>query len=322
MKDDMEKLVKKLLQGEVQALSRLISLVEVDVPEVPEIMQKVHSYLGKAFVVGVTGPSGAGKSTLVDSLTRAARNKGLTVGIIAADPTSHFTGGAILGDRIRMQQHYLDTGVFIRSMATRGSRGGLPQTVRCEIKLLDAYGKDLIFVETVGVGQTELDIVEIADSIIVVLVPEAGDAVQMMKAGLIEIADIFVINKADRQGADRLALELESMRSKPRNSKWEPPVIATKAVNNAGIEELYQAVERHQDYLQTSGELIVRRQQQRRDEFLHRVEQRLQSQLSQFLRENDKLLSLVDKVDKSEIDPYTAADIMEKSLGLSKELAG
>jgi len=318
----MEKLVDKFLQGELQALSRLISLTERDVPEVPEILKKIYPYLGRAYVVGITGPSGSGKSTLVARLTQVARSKGLTVGIIAVDPTSPFTGGAILGDRIRMQQHYLDPAVFIRSMATRGSRGGLSQTTRSVIKLLDAFGKELILVETVGVGQTELDVMEATDSIIVVLIPEAGDAIQMMKAGLIEIASIFVVNKADRQGADRLVLGLEStMKLNPRNSQWEPPIVATQAVNDVGIEELYQAVERHREYLQTSGELTLRRQHQRREEFLHSVEQKLQSQLCQFLQENDKLLSLVKKVEKGETDPYTAADIMEKTLRISKELA-
>ncbi len=306
-------LVEKMLQGELQPLSRLISLVERDAPEVPEIMKHIHPYLGRACLVGVTGPPGGGKSTLVDRLTRVARGRGLSVGIVAVDPTSPFSGGAVLGDRIRMQQHYLDPGVFIRSMATRGSRGGLPHTARGVIKLLDAFGKDLILVETVGVGQTELDIMEVTDTVIVVLVPEAGDAVQAMKAGLMEIASVFVVNKADRQGVDRLILELESMlKLGSHNSQWKPPIVATQAINDVGIEELYQAMERHREYLKDSGELMRRKQQQRREELLQRVEQRLRSRLCQLLRGDRGLASLIEKVEQGEMDPYTAAEMMEK----------
>jgi len=197
-------LVDQMLQGSQRALSRLMTLVENESPDVPDVVKAVFPHLGKASSIGVTGPPGAGKSTLVDKLTATIRRRGLSVGVIAVDPTSPFTGGALLGDRIRMQQHYLDPDVFIRSMATRGSRGGLPTTTRNVMKLLDAFGKDIILVETVGVGQTELDIMETVDTTIVALVPEAGDTIQTMKAGLMEIANIFVVNKADRPGADRL----------------------------------------------------------------------------------------------------------------------
>ncbi|MDY6912543.1 MAG: methylmalonyl Co-A mutase-associated GTPase MeaB, partial [Chloroflexota bacterium] len=204
-------LVERMLEGEQQPLSRLITLVEQESRDVPDILKTIHPHLGNAHSVGITGPPGAGKSTLVDKLTAIAREKTLSVGIIAADPTSHFSGGALLGDRIRLQQHYLDQEIFIRSMATRNSRGGLPAATRNVMKLLDAFGKDILFIETVGVGQTELDIAAASDTTIVILVPEAGDTIQTMKAGLMEIADIFVVNKADRPGADRLIAELESM---------------------------------------------------------------------------------------------------------------
>ncbi|MBM3148707.1 MAG: methylmalonyl Co-A mutase-associated GTPase MeaB, partial [Chloroflexi bacterium] len=235
------KLVKNMLAGDVLSLARLITKVERDGAEVPEIMRGVYQRLGKSYCVGITGPPGAGKSTIVDRLTAVIRQQGLTVGIIAADPTSPFTGGAVLGDRIRMQQHYLDEGVFIRSMATRGSHGGLPRSTGGVIKLLDAFGKDFILVETVGVGQTELDIMENADTVVVILVPEAGDTIQTMKAGLFEVADIFVVNKADRPGADNLLAELNMMvQHYPKEKWWQVPVLATQAVNDVGIEELFK----------------------------------------------------------------------------------
>ena len=308
-------LVRRMLEGDFQSLSRLISLVEGNDSKLSEIMQEIHPYLGRGSVVGVTGLPGAGKSTLVDRLTRIARHKGLSVGIIAVDPTSPFTGGAVLGDRVRMQQHYLDPGVFIRSMATRGSRGGLPRATRDVIKLMDAFGKDIILVETVGVGQTELDVVEAAETIIVVLVPEAGDSIQTMKAGLLEIATIFVVNKADREGADRMILDLESMLTfGSRTRQWKPPIVSTQAVNGIGIDELYQMVEMHREYLQTSGELSIRRKKRAREELLQRVEQTLRTRLHHLLLQDGKLTPLVEKMESGEIDSYTAADIIAKEI--------
>jgi LAO/AO transport system kinase len=306
------KLVEEMLKGEQRPLSRLISLVEDGSTDVPKIMKAIYPHLGKAYSIGVTGPPGAGKSTLVDKLTAVIRGKGLSVGIIAVDPTSPFSGGAVLGDRIRMQQHYLDPQVFIRSMATRGSRGGLPTTTRNVMKLLDASGKDIILVETVGVGQTELDIMETVDTTIVALVPEAGDTIQTMKAGLMEIADVFAVNKADRPGANRLVVEIESMLTlSPCNNQWRPPVLATQASNNVGIEELYQATERHQEFIKSSGELLRRRQQQRKEEFLHAIEKSFRDRLSAFMKDNDRLKSLLRQVESGEVDPYSAVEVIE-----------
>jgi LAO/AO transport system kinase len=301
-------LVDKMLSGAQQSLSRLITLVERDDTCVSQVMKEIQPHLGRAYIIGVTGPSGGGKSTLVDRLTGVARGKGLSVGIIAVDPTSPFSGGAFLGDRIRMQQHFLDSEVFIRSMATRGSSGGLPQMARGVIKLMDAFGKDIIMVETVGVGQTELDIIENVDTTVVVLVPEGGDTIQTMKAGLMEIADIFVVNKADREGADRLILELKAaLVLKAKESQWQVPVLATQAVNNLGIEELYQEVEKHRRHLEASGRLSLRRREQRKDELLQIIEQRIWSRLCQQLERDELLKSFSKRVEDGELDSYSAA---------------
>ncbi|MEE8471307.1 MAG: methylmalonyl Co-A mutase-associated GTPase MeaB [Dehalococcoidia bacterium] len=316
-------LVEKMLDGDERALSRLISIVERDAPEVPEIMREICPQTGRAYCIGATGPPGSGKSTLVDRLTAAARGKGLSVGIIAVDPTSPFSGGAVLGDRIRMQQHYLDSEVFIRSMATRGSLGGLPRTARRVAKLLDAFGKDIIIIETVGVGQTELDIIEAADTTLVVLFPGGGDAIQTMKAGLMEIASIFVVNKADRQGADQVVTELEAMLSlNPKDSLWQVPVLTTQAINNMGIEELYQEIENHRSMLESTGRLCLQRVQQLKKELIQAIEQGVGQQLSRLMVKDQNLIELSEKVGRGELDPYsTARDILSNSAMLKDWLS-
>jgi len=302
-------LVEEMLAGSVLSLARLITRVERDGADVPQIMKKICPQLGKAYCIGITGPPGAGKSTIVDRLTALMRQRGFTVGIIAADPTSPFTGGAVLGDRIRMQQHYLDDGVFIRSMATRGSHGGLPRTTGGVIKLLDAFGKDFILVETVGVGQTELDIMQNTDTVAVILVPEAGDTIQTMKAGLFEIADIFAVNKADRPGADNLVAELGMMLNlRSEETWWEAPVIATEAVNDVGIDELYCQIEKHRQALEDTGRLCQRRQEQRRREFLEIVERRVSDELLRLIERDEELSRHMAMVETGEVDPYSAAD--------------
>jgi len=301
-------LIQKMLAGCDQSLARLITLVERDTPEIPHIMSQIYPRLGKAYFVGVTGPPGGGKSTLVDRLTALMRAKGFSVGVVACDPTSPFSGGAVLGDRIRMQQHYLDKGVFIRSMASRGSRGGLPRAALGVIKLMDAFGKDFVLVETVGVGQTELDIMEAADTTVVVLVPEAGDAIQTMKAGLLEIADILVVNKADRQGAESLVVELDQMlRMNPRQTWWKVPVLTTQAVNNIGMEELYQEIERHRQVLEQTGRLSQRRQEQRKGEFIKTIEQSIRTRLLELVTKDGRLMASLERVERGELDPYSAS---------------
>jgi LAO/AO transport system kinase len=301
-------LVEQMYTGAQRPLARLISMVEREDAAVPAIMQQIYPRLGKAYSIGMTGPPGGGKSTLVDRLIAVLRQQGRTVGIIAADPTSPFSGGAILGDRIRMQQHYLDAGVFIRSMATRNCHGGLPPAAKDVMKLMDAAGKDVILVETVGVGQTELDIVETTDTTVVLLVPEAGDAIQTLKAGLMEIADIFVVNKADREGADRLMAELRMMREIQQTPDgWEVPIVTTQAHRGVGVEALYDGIQAHQRFLAESGELQRRRARHRRNELWALVEHRVRQRLTQRVREDPTLAALVEQVMQAEIDPHTAA---------------
>jgi LAO/AO transport system kinase len=301
-------LVEQMRTGAQRPLARLISMVEREEPAVPAIMQQLQPHRGRAYSIGITGPPGGGKSTLVDRLTAVMRKQGLTVGIIAADPTSPFSGGAILGDRIRMQQHYLDAGVFIRSMATKDRHGGLSPSAKDVMKLMDAAGKDIILVETVGVGQTELDIVETTDTTIVLLVPEAGDVVQTLKAGLMEIADIFVVNKADREGADRLIAELRTMREiQHMPEAWDVPIMATQAQQGVGIDELYAKICAHRRFLEESGELQRRRAQHRRNELWELVERQMMQRLTRRVREDRQLAALVDDVMQGKLDPHTAA---------------
>lgn len=319
---DPATLVPRMLAGDRSALARLLTHVENRTAAVPVVMRAVHARAQQAYVIGVTGPPGAGKSTLVDRLTAALRAAGRTVGIIAVDPTSPFTGGAVLGDRIRMQSHALDPGVFIRSMATRGAFGGLARATGNAVKLLAAFGLDRVLVETVGVGQTELDIMKLADTTVVVLVPEAGDAIQTMKAGLMEAADIFVVNKADRGGAQALMAELKfaahltyTSATARRDVDWENPVLAAEAQSGAGIDELLATIERHRTALEGSGALAERRRARRREELKALLVEQFTASIERRLASGD-LARTFEDVAEGRLDPYSAAEAVLGVLSL------
>ena len=303
----MTQLAQRLLSGENRALSRAISVVERGSTQGAELMKAVDRHTGRAYTVGVTGPPGAGKSTIVGRLTQLLRGLGLTVGIIAVDPTSPFSGGALLGDRIRMQQHFLDSGVFIRSVATRGQTGGLPRVVKSIARLLDASGKDVLLVETVGVGQTELGVMGVADTVVVTLMPESGDAVQTLKAGIMEIADVYVVNKADRDGAHQMAAAVTSMLRLAPPANWEPPVITAQADAGKGIDLLWDKVQEHREHLSGSGELESRRKSRRQGEFLEMVEEELNRRVRRLVQEDPRLQGIVDRVGSQDAEPFSSA---------------
>jgi LAO/AO transport system kinase len=309
-------LAGRVRSGDVRALARAMTLIENDAPEAAAIVRELFPSSGRAYLIGMTGPPGAGKSTLVDQIVRHLRAAQKTVGVIAVDPTSPYTGGAILGDRVRMQAHASDSGVFIRSMATRGHLGGLARATNEVAIVLDAAGRDVVVIETVGVGQDEVDIVRTADVSIVTLVPGTGDEVQALKAGIMEIADIFIVNKADREGADRTAAAVEAMLSLQSFApgEWRPPVLRTEATTGKGIPELLETIEKFRahsansqaDRRRTRAEFRLR--ELLADRFLRHLESRVlpPGALDQF----------ATRIANRELDPYTATDeIMSRALG-------
>jgi LAO/AO transport system kinase len=304
----MKKLIQELLAGKSRSVARAISMVENNDKEKNELLAGIFSHTGKGKIIGITGSPGAGKSSLTDALTKVIRKLGHKVGIIAVDPSSPFTGGAILGDRIRMQDHALDSGVFIRSMATRGRLGGLARATKDAVKVLDAAGFDLIIVETVGVGQSELDIMTVADTILVVLNPAGGDYIQVIKAGIMELADIFVVNKADLPGAPKTVAEVEAMLDLSTfASGWRPPVVSTVSIQNLGIDQLWAMVQKHGQFLEEKGLNREGRHIRLEQEVLEIVEFELVERINRLTKENEEAKKIINQVIIKELDPYSGA---------------
>ena len=302
-------LVKELLNGSRLALARAITAVESEYDEAIDIMKAIYPKTGRARILGVTGAPGAGKSTLTDKIVKQYLQQGKKIGIVAVDPTSPFSGGAILGDRVRMNDLTLNENVFIRSMGTRGSLGGLSKKTSDAVKLMDAFGMDLVIIETVGVGQSEVDIVKNADSVLVVLVPGLGDDIQAIKAGILEIGDVFAINKADRDGCDKLNVEIEMMLDlDSREIKWRPPIKRTIASKDEGVDESVEALDEHFEFLEDSDELSVRRQDRTRNEIIAMINEQIGRRVAEVVVASDEFGSQVDAVNQRQNDPYTVVN--------------
>ena len=308
LNDHAKLLVEQVRSGDARALARAISQIENHSPGWIELLKELFPHTGQALTVGLTGAPGAGKSTLVDQLAKHYRVQSETVGIIAVDPTSPFTGGAILGDRIRMQQHFSDPGIYIRSMATRGSLGGLARTTADVALVLDAAGKDIVMIETVGVGQDEVEIVRLADVTVVILVPGMGDDVQTIKAGIMEIADVFVINKVDHEGAERVEREIRAMQSlSSRADGWTPPIVKTVATEGSGIPEVTGAIEAYQSHMQKQGLLVRRRVHNWEARLIEMLRDSLVQLASAALAEGE-LSRLAAEVAEHKRDPYSVVE--------------
>ena len=317
---DVADLVSRAREGQPRAVARLISMVEDAAPAMREVTAALAPYSGRAHVVGLTGAPGVGKSTSTSALVAAYRAQGLRVGVLAVDPSSPFSGGALLGDRVRMQEHATDPGVYIRSMASRGHLGGLAWATPQAVRVLDAAGYDVVLVETVGVGQSEVEIAGAADTTVVLLAPGMGDGVQAAKAGILEIGDVFVVNKADRDGADSTARELRHMitlgsgpRSGSADDPWKPPVLKTVAATGAGVDEEVAAIASHREWLERTGELVTRRRARAAAEVEAIAFDQLRARMGD-LRGDARLESLAARVVDGDLDPYAAADALVTGL--------
>jgi LAO/AO transport system kinase len=308
-----ETLADGVRAGDKRALARAITLVENGDALAYELVRELYPETGGAYAVGVTGPPGVGKSSLISALVRHVREREQTVGVVSVDPSSPFTQGALLGDRIRLADHFLDPGVFIRSMGTRGHLGGLAETTLQAALVLDAAGKDLLFLETVGTGQSEVEVIGIADTVVLVLMPGSGDSVQALKAGIMEIPDVIAINKRDHPAAKTMLNEVRSILALDRDRAWRPPIVLTEATRGEGVPELWEKVEQHRAFLEAEGGLDERRRRNLAGEVFAVASARAKSHLEEAVREDAELRRLLDAVQRRELDPLTAVrEIMEK----------
>jgi LAO/AO transport system kinase len=312
----LDSFVKRVRSGDVRALARAISTIEDNSAQASQLMKALFRHSGHATVIGLTGAPGAGKSTLVDQLAREYRKQEKTIGIVAVDPTSPYTGGAILGDRIRMQAHHADTGIYIRSMATRGFLGGLAPATADVATLLDAAGKDLVLIETVGVGQDEIDIVRLADVTVVMLVPGMGDDVQTIKAGIMEIADIFVINKSDREGADRVEREIRAMQTLAiRGDDWMPPIVRTVATDGTGVPELAQTIASYRQYLEGKDLILRKKVSNWRERLVEMLRKALLDRMMHEQLDAAHLTEYAREIAEHRRDPYSLVEELVNNFG-------
>ena len=307
-------LAARLLNGDKRALARGISLVENDDPQGWQLVSEVYPHTGRATVIGFTGPPGVGKSTLLAALTKLERARERTIAVLSIDPSSPFTHGALLGDRIRLADHFLDPGVFIRSMATRGALGGLSEAALQAAPLMDASGRDLVLVETVGVGQAEVDVMDHADTVVLVLMPGSGDSIQALKAGIMEIPDVIVVNKADHPLTDTMVREIKSVLALGPHEGWQVPIVRTEAVKGTGVEELSEKLAEHRAYIEQEGTLAERRRRNLMNEVLAIATARMRRELEASVCEDDTVQQLLDRVVARELDPASAAtEILERA---------
>jgi LAO/AO transport system kinase len=309
----LEELVEGVRGGDRRALARAITLVESSDPLAYDIVRELYPETGRAWSIGVTGPPGVGKSSLISALVRHARAEGQSIGVISVDPSSPFTQGALLGDRIRLADHFLDTEVFIRSMGTRGHLGGLAETTLQAALVLDAAGKDLLFLETVGTGQSEVEVLTIADTVLLVLMPGSGDSIQALKAGIMEIPDVIAVNKSDHPAAKTMLNEVRSILALDTEREWKPPIVLTEAVRGEGIPELREQLDEHRRFLEESGTLAERRARNLAGEVFAVASARAKSRLEEAVAEDEELRRLLGEVQRRELDPLTAVrEIMER----------
>jgi LAO/AO transport system kinase len=308
-----ESLAAGVIAGDTRALARAISLVENGDPQAYDLVRDIYPRTGRAYAVGVTGPPGVGKSSLISTLVRHVRGQEQTIGVISVDPSSPFTQGALLGDRIRLSDHFLDPGVFIRSMGTRGHLGGLAEATLQALLILDAAGKDLVFLETVGAGQSEVEVIGIADTVVLVLMPGSGDSVQALKAGIMEIPDVIAINKMDHPAAKTMLNEVRSILSLDHERDWKPPIVLTEATRGENVPELWARIEEHRAHLESGGQLDQRRRENLAREVFAVASGRAKAYLEQAVADDPELRRLLDEVQSRELDPLTAVqEIMER----------